>query len=63
MIKLKDLLNESYADDESILFGRIISGGSDKARDIISKMTNGNSSTIGNLSYMSNWLGQYKDGL
>ena len=63
MIKLKSLLNESYANDESILYGRIISGGSDKARDIISKMTNGNSSTIGNLSNMSNWLGQYKDGL
>ena len=63
MIKLKDLLNESYANDESILFGRIISGGSDKARDIISKMTNGNPSRIGNLSNMSNWLGQYKDGV
>ena len=63
MIKLKSLLNESYADDESILFGRIISGGSDKARDIISKMTNGNPSRIGNLSNMSNWLGQYKDGV
>ena len=63
MIKLKDLLNESYADDESILFGRIISGGSDKARDIISKMTNGYNINVGNLSNMSNWLGQYKDGL
>ena len=63
MIKLKDLLNESYANDESILYGRIISGGSDKARDIISKMTNGNKSRIGNLSNMSNWLGQYKDGV
>ena len=63
MIKLKSLLNESYANDESILYGRIISGGSDKARDIISKMTNGNPSTIGNLSNMSNWIGQYKDGL
>ena len=31
MIQLRSLLNESYADDESILFGRIISGGSDKA--------------------------------
>ena len=63
MIKLKSLLNESYADDESILFGRIISGGSDKARDIISKMTNGYNINVGNLSNMSNWLGQYKDGL
>ena len=63
MIKLKDLLNESYADDESILFGRIISGGSDKARDIISKMTNGYNINVGNLSNMSNWLGQYKDGV
>ena len=63
MIKLKSLLNESYADDESILFGRIISGGSDKARDIISKMTNGYNINVGNLSNMSNWLGQYKDGV
>ena len=63
MIKLKSLLNESYADDESILFGRIISGGSDKARDIISKMTNGNNIRVGNLSNMHNWLGQYKDGV
>ena len=63
MIKLKSLLNESYANDESILYGRIISGGSDKARDIISKMTNGNNIRVGNLSNMSNWLGQYKDGV
>ena len=63
MIKLKSLLNESYAADESILFGRIISGGSDKARDIISKMTNGYNINVGNLSNMSNWLGQYKDGV
>ena len=63
MIKLKSLLNESYADDESILFGRIISVGSDKARDIISKMTNGYNINVGNLSNMSNWLGQYKDGV
>ena len=63
MIKLKSLLNESYANDESILYGRIISGGSDKARDIISKMTNGYNINVGNLSNMSNWLGQYKDGL
>ena len=63
MIKLKDLLNESYANDESILYGRIISGGSDKARDIISKMTNGYNINVGNLSNMSNWLGQYKDGV
>ena len=63
MIKLKSLLEESYANDESILFGRIISGGSDKARDIISKMTNGYNIRVGNLSNMSNWLGQYKDGV
>ena len=62
MIKLKSLLNESYANDESILYGRIISGGSDKARDIISKMTNGNPTTLGDLSNMHNWFGQYKDG-
>ena len=63
MIKLKSLLKESYVNDESILNGRIISGGSDKARDIISKMTNGNNIRVGNLSNMHNWLGQYKDGV
>ena len=57
MIKLKDLLNES------ILKGGTVSGGSDAGRDIISKMSGGSSSRFGNLSNMSNWAGQYKDGL
>ena len=48
---------------ESILKGSVVSGGSDDGRDIISKMTNGNPSRIGNFSNMSNWLGQYKDGV
>jgi hypothetical protein len=48
---------------ESILKGGISSGGSDAGRDIISKMSGGNPSRFGNLSNMSNWAGQYKDGL
>ena len=57
MIKLKDLLNEE------ILKGNTVSGGSDAGRDIISKMSGGNASRFGNLSNMSNWAGQYRDGL
>ena len=50
-------------EEEKLVEGGIVSGGSDKARDIISKMTNGYNINVGNLSNMSNWLGQYKDGL
>ena len=56
MIKLKDLLSES------ILKGGTVSGGADAGRDIISKMTDGNPTTLGDLSNMHNWFGQYKDG-
>ena len=57
MIKLKDLLNES------LVSGGVVSGGSDAGRDVISKMSGGSPSRFGNLSNMSNWAGQYKDGL
>ena len=60
MIKLKDLLSES------ILSGGVVSGGSDAARDIISKMTNGYNinvgNRLGNLSNTHNWFAQMKDG-
>jgi len=55
MIKLKDLITEE------ILKGGTVSGGSDKARDIISKMSVRRD--FGNLSNMHNWAGQYRDGL
>ena len=57
MIKLKNLLNES------ILSGGVKSGGTEAALDVIRAMTGGNSSRVGNLSNMSNWIGQYKDGI
>ena len=57
MIKLKDLLSEG------ILSGGVKSGGTEAAIDVISKMTSGNSSRVGNLSNMTNWIGQYKDGV
>ena len=58
MIKLKDLLSE-----EGILSGGVKSGGTEAALDVIRAMTGGNSSRVGNLSNMSNWIGQYKDGI
>ena len=57
MIKLKDLLSEG------ILSGGVKSGGTEAALDVIRAMTGGNSSRVGNLSNMSNWIGQYKDGI
>ena len=46
---------------ESILKGGISSGGSDAGRDVIKAMTA--NTRLGNLSNMSNWIGQYKDGI
>ena len=57
MIKLKDLITEE------ILKGGVVSGGSEAALDVVRAMTRGNNSRVGNLSNMSNWLGQYKDGV
>ena len=56
MIKLKDLLSES------ILSGGVVSGGSDAARDVISKLTNGKPNRLGDLSNTHNWFAQMKDG-
>ena len=55
MIKLKDLLSES------LVSGSVQSGGSDAGRDVVKAMTA--NTRLGNLSNMSNWLGQYKDGI
>ena len=55
MIKLKDLLNES------LVSGGIVSGGSDAGRDVVKAMTA--NKRLGDLSNMTNWLGQYKDGI
>ena len=57
MIKLKDLISEG------IVSGGVKSGGSEAGIDVIRAMTRGNNSKVGNLSNMSNWIGQYKDGL
>ena len=56
MIKLKNLLSDS------ILKGGVVSGGSDAARDIISKLTNGKPNRLGDLSNTHNWFAQMKDG-
>ena len=58
MIKLKDLITEE------ILKGSVVSGGgSEAALDVIRAMTRGNNLRVGELSNMTNWLGQYKDGV
>ena len=57
MIKLKDLLTEG------IVSGGIKSGGSEAGYEVVSAMTRGNNTRVGNLSNMTNWLGQYKDGI
>ena len=58
MIKLKDLITEE------ILKGGVVSGGgSEAALDVIRAMTRGNNLRVGELSNMTNWLGQYKDGV
>mgnify|MGYP003665640348 CR=1 FL=1 len=57
MIKLKDLISEG------IVSGGVKSGGSEAGLDVVRAMTRGNNSRVGNLSNMSNWIGQYKDGI
>ena len=57
MIKLKDLITEE------ILKGGVKSGGTEAAIDVVKAMTRGNNSRVGNLSNMTNWIGQYKDGI
>ena len=57
MIKLKDLITEE------ILKGGVVSGGSEAAIDVVKAMTRGNNSRVGDLSNMTNWIGQYKDGI
>ena len=49
---------------EEILKGGVVSGGgSEAALDVIRAMTRGNNLRVGELSNMTNWLGQYKDGV
>ena len=57
MIKLKDLITEE------ILKGGVKSGGTEAAIDVVKAMTRGNNSRVGNLSNMTNWIGQYRDGI
>ena len=55
MIKLKDLLSEG------IVSGGVQSGGSEAGYEVVKAMTV--KTRLGNLSNMTNWLGQYKDGV
>ena len=55
VIKLKDLISES------IVSGGIKSGGSEAGYTVVKAMTT--KTRLGNLSNMTNWLGQYKDGV
>ena len=48
---------------ESIVSGGIKSGGSEAGHEVVRAMTRGNNMRVGNLSNMTNWLGQYKDGI
>ena len=57
MIKLKNLISEG------IVSGGVKSGGTEAALDVVRAMTRGNNSRVGDLSNMTNWLGQYKDGI
>ena len=49
--------------NESIVSGGVQSGGSDAGYELVRGMTRGNNMRVGNLSNMTNWLGQYKDGV
>ena len=55
MIKLTELLSEG------IVSGGIKSGGSEAGYTVVKAMTP--NKRLGNLSNMTNWLGQYKDGV
>ena len=48
---------------EGIVSGGVKSGGSEAGVDVMLAMTRGNNSRIGDLSNMTNWIGQYKDGV
>ena len=48
---------------EGIVSGGVKSGGSEAGVDVMLAMTRGNNSRIGDLSNMTNWMGQYKDGV
>ena len=48
---------------EGIVSGGVKSGGSEAGVNVMMAMTRGNNSRIGDLSNMTNWIGQYKDGV
>ena len=61
--KVKKIVSEGKLKEE-ILKGGVVSGGaSEAALDVIRAMTRGNNLRVGELSNMTNWLGQYKDGV
>ena len=56
-------VNEGKLTEEILKGGVVSGGGSEAALDVIRAMTRGNNLRVGELSNMTNWLGQYKDGV
>ena len=61
--KVKKIVSEGKLKEEILKGGVVSGGGSEAALDVIRAMTRGNNLRVGELSNMTNWLGQYKDGV
>ena len=61
--KVKKIVIEGKLKEEILKGGVVSGGGSEAALDVIRAMTRGNNLRVGELSNMTNWLGQYKDGV
>ena len=59
--KTPEQIEEEKLVEGGIVSGGVQSGGSDAGRDVVKAMTA--HTRLGNLSNMTNWLGQYKDGV
>ena len=59
--KTPQQIEEEKLQEGGIVSGSVQSGGSDAGRIVVKAMTA--KTRLGNLSNMSNWLGQYKDGV
>ena len=59
--KTPEQIEEEKLQEGGIVSGGVKSGGSDAGRDVIKAMTA--NKRLGNLSNMTNWLGQYRDGI
>jgi hypothetical protein len=60
---IKKIVSEGKLKEEILKGGVVSGGGSEAALDVIRAMTRGNNLRVGELSNMTNWLGQYKDGV